>query len=168
MSLYENQYFEWLISQIQYPKSKTFNELFQKMHHIEFVWVVPNDDNRVQDGLDLRIEFYDGNRPAKESSIISVLELVIAISRRIAFVAEGDPSVWAWQLIKNLRLNRMSDPLTDYENEKTDEVLNNLVWRQYYPDGRGGFFPLANPNEDQRKVELWEQMHAYVNEMLTV
>ena len=49
-------YYEWLISQIDIPNGKSYNDLFEKMHNLEFVWTVPNDDNRVEDGLDLRIE----------------------------------------------------------------------------------------------------------------
>jgi len=40
-----------------------------------------------------------------------------------------------------------------------------LIWRDYHADGRGGFFPLTNPDTDQTKVEIWYQMNAYVTEM---
>jgi hypothetical protein len=29
----------------------------------------------------------------------------------------------------------------------------------------GGFFPLTHPNDDQRKVEIWYQMNAYLDEL---
>jgi hypothetical protein len=44
-------------------------------------------------------------------------------------------------------------------------ILHDLIWRDYHPDGRGGFFPLQNPDVDQTKVEIWHQLNAYVSEM---
>jgi hypothetical protein len=43
--------------------------------------------------------------------------------------------------------------------------MERCVWRTYEPNGVGGFFPLENPNEDQREVELWYQMSAYVDDI---
>ncbi len=45
-----------------------------------------------------------------------------------------------------------------------DDILERLIWRQYQEDGQGGFFPLAWPEQDQREVELWYQMNAYLAE----
>lgn len=158
-------YLEWLISQIRFPKDKTYNELCERMHATDFLWVIPNDDNRVQDGLDLRSEFFDGRNPNTKTDIVSVLELLIGLSRRVAFIAGEAPDVWAWNLIRNLRLHRMSDPLTEQQSITLTEILYSLVWRTYRQDGVGGFFPLKNPSGDQTKLELWYQMNEYVNEM---
>jgi hypothetical protein len=46
-----------------------------------------------------------------------------------------------------------------------EEIFERLIWRNYAPNGEGGFFPLENPREDQTQVELWYQMNSYVNEM---
>jgi len=135
------------------------------MHDLEFVWTVPNDDNRVQDGLDLRHEFLDGARRRLRIDGASILEVLIALSRRVEFTAGGDATVWAWRLLKNLRLSKMSDPLTGSEADHVDEILDSLVWRTYQRNGEGGFFPLKHPLEDQTKVEIWYQMNAYVMEM---
>lgn len=166
MSHLESDYFLWLISQIHIPNDRTFVELFERMHALDFVWIIPNDDNRVQDGLDLRTDFLDGSHEKMGGSeLISILELLIALSRRIAFVAGGEPDRWAWKLVKNIHLGKMSDPMTDEKRARMDDILEKFVWRHYLPNGDGGFFPLDHPREDQTKIELWYQMNAYVNEM---
>jgi hypothetical protein len=165
MNALDYRYFDWLISQIKLPSNqKTYNELFSRMYDLEFVWTVPNDGNRVQDGLDLRPEFLNGARQRLSLGGVSILEVLIALSRRLAFNAGGDPETWAWRLIKNLRLNKMADPLTDGQSVRVEEALEALVWRTYQPDGQGGFFPLRYPTMDQTKVEVWYQMHAFINE----
>jgi hypothetical protein len=157
-------YFEWLTSQIAIPNEKTYSELFSRMHETEFVWTVPNDDNRIGDALDLRSEFANGAFRAATRPV-SVLEVLVALSRRVAWVAGGDAPDWAWTLIENLRLERSFDPLTKGKRRRLENILEALVWRTYERDGRGGFFPLVEPHEDQTKVEIWYQMNAYVNEI---
>lgn len=134
----------------------------------EFVWFVPNDDNRIADGKDLRYEFVD----AAELSDVdmdwinkgcSVFEVLVGLSRRISFEADGDPSDWFWHMVENLDLINFSDRAF-FLDEEIDEVLDRLVWRNYNPNGRGGLFPLRRPKEDQRKVELWYQLSAYLME----
>lgn len=159
------EYYEWLISQIEVPNNgRTYTELFDLMHNMEFVWTVPNDDNRVQDGLDLRNEFINGEKLELAMAGVTFLEVLIGLSRRAAFTAGGTPQRWAWKLIKNIRLNKNPDPLTPEQSQKVVECLEDVIWRTYKYNGVGGFFPLKNPNEDQTKVELWYQLNAYVNE----
>jgi hypothetical protein len=167
MNQNEQEYFEWLISQVKIPNNRTYYDMFSRMYDLEFVWMIPNDDNRVQDGLDLRGEFSNGIRRRLNGKGVSILEILVSLSRRVSFIAGGDAPTWAWRLLKNLRLTKISDPLTDEKINKLDEILYNLVWRAYDSSGHGGFFPLKNPIEDQTKVELWYQMNAYVNEMYT-
>ncbi len=165
MNQVDVDYFNWLTSQIAYPSSKSYIGLFERMHSLEFVWTVPHDDNRVQDGLDLRLEFLEGSRERMVLRGVTILEVLIAVSRKVAFTAGGSERNWAWRLIKNLRLNKMSDPLSADNLDRIDRILEAFVWRQYSPDGRGGLFPLQYPEEDQTKVEIWYQLNAYVNEI---
>ena len=170
----DEPYYKWLISQIEFPVNfkKNFNVLFGMLHEREFVWVVNGDDNRVQDGKDLRVEFmhkFDipNDFPELEfKDYVSILEVMIAVSRICEFVAGGEAAGWAWRLIDNLGLNHFYDPL-DYEKiSAVDEILETLIWRTYDRNGKGGFFPLLFPEQDQTKVEIWYQLNAYVNEII--
>lgn len=157
-------YFNWLVSQIAVPPDKSFNEMFSIMHNTEFHWTVPNDDNRLQDGIDLRSDFLNGRRAKLHLFGATFLEIVVSLSQRLAFQTSQPANRWAWRLIKNIRLNKMSDPLTREKVSIVKDTLDTLIWRTYREDGRGGFFPLKHPDEDQTKVEIWYQMNKYIIE----
>lgn len=161
-----NRYFEYLVAQIHVGRryrDKSYSGLFGALHRTEFVWLIPNDDNRVEDARDIRREFWGEGRMFPRTGV-SILEVLVALARRIEFQAGGNQEQWAWTLIQNLGLHRCYDPLSEEQLRKIDESLSALVRRQYKPNGQGGFFPLKHPEEDQTKVELWYQMQAYINE----
>lgn len=157
-------YLGWLGSQVRVDNGKSYEHLLELLLAKEFVWLIPNDDNRLADGLEIRNEF------TRETDLIyegpcGVLEVLIGLSRRLEFMANGDADGWAWQLICNLELHKMADPIGPRKAIRVDEILETLVWRTYNPDGTGGFFPLAWPSADQTKVEIWYQMSEYVEEI---
>jgi hypothetical protein len=164
MKTIDYEYYDWLVSNIALPPNKSFNTLFDMMHSREFIWLVPNDDNRIQDALELRSEFLKGKNKKLALDGATLLEVLISLSRRASFTAGYTPEHWAWKLIKNLQLHKEFDPLTQVDMDKIDEALETLIWRTYRKDGRGGFFPLKHPEEDQTQVEIWYQMNKYVIE----
>lgn len=162
-------YYNWLVSHVHIPNGKSYAGLFEVMHNTEFHWTVPNDDNRIQDAIDLRSEFLHGRKKTLNLEGATLLEVLVSLSQRVAFTAGViSPKKWAWKLLKNLRLTDKSDPLTEDDINRINDVLDALVWRTYSQDGRGGFFPLKNPEEDQTKVEIWYQMNKYVMEMTDI
>src|SRR4051812_21002459 len=108
----ESKYFTWLTDQVQedgHPRN-TYGDLFRIMYDTEFVWIIPNDDNRLMDGLDLRVEFF-GNKEMLAKPC-SALEVLVALSRRLAWLAGGSAEGWGWQLLCNLELHRFRDPIS--------------------------------------------------------
>lgn len=150
-------------------RGKTYWDLLHIMHEKEFVWLVPNDDNRIVDGLDLRVEFcysqHIRSTALRNLGPCSFLEVLIGLSRRLSFAAGGHPTGWAWQLVINLELHKMFDRLSHRKAQKVNDILDTAIGRTYLPDGSGGFFPLAWPDDDQTKVEIWYQMANYIDEM---
>lgn len=175
-ALIDQVYFTWLCDRVNCnygkPNGKTYFGLLGQLHSKEFVWVVPNDDNRLEDAMDLRYEFHNDNGIDNPDTLLqgvpplSVLEVIIGLSRRLAFLDSGEPGDRAWLLIENLGLHNQCDPITRLKAEFIDDALETLIWRTYEPDGVGGFFPLAFPYENQTKVEIWRQMSAYISEQL--
>lgn len=164
-------YFRWLSSQVRDEEATpSYGGLFNVMFQKEFEWTIPNDENRNGDGLDLRAEYCYANH-IREGSLRSLgprarfLEVLIGLSRRLKFAAGGTAQGWAWVLVTNLELHRMRDPMGPRRAEKADGILDTVIWRNYDPDGCGGFFPLAWPDEDQTRVELWYQMAAFIYEL---
>jgi hypothetical protein len=158
-------YYDWLVSQIDIPNNREYSQLFERLHNVEFVWLVPNDDNRIGDALDLRTYFLDGRKGALHLQGATMLEILVSLSQKVQFTAGGNSRKWAWKLLKNLKLTRMNDPLSEDDLNRVDEILYDLIWREYEFNGQGGFFPLKDPKEDQTKVEIWFQMNKYVIEM---
>lgn len=170
-------YFKWLYSQVADPEiinpNRTYWKMLKQLYTKEFVWTVPNDDNRIEDGKDLRYKFIDDQR--LENVDIgwvnlgcSMLELLIGLAKRLAFETDGWLPFWFWEMITNLGLR----PYTDRRNSRPrkfpipeiDEILDRVIWRTYDYNGNGGIFPLTNADQDQRTVELWYQMCAYILE----
>lgn len=171
-------YFKWLYSLVASTRlknpSRTHWRLLKLLYTKEFYWFLPNDDNRVEDGRDLRMEFAQRKRIELDSEWVglecSVLEMMIGLSRRLAFESEQEweSRDWFWHLIENLNLRRFNDRHISFsDEEEIDHILERMIWRLYEGDGRGGLFPLENPPEDQRKVELWYQLSYYLMEQET-
>lgn len=170
----DEQYLIWLYSHISPLKlknpSRTHWALARQLYSKEFVWLVPNDDNRVEDGKSLRREFIQNYEVEINEEWLnmgcSMLEMLIALSRRLSFEAEGEPRAWFWHLIQTLDLEQYNDKHYDDDARKViDETLERVIWRRYEPNGEGGLFPLRNPRQDQREVEIWYQLSAYLVEL---
>lgn len=168
----DEQYLTWLYSQVGSVKlrspSRTYWSLLRRLYVKEFVWIIPNDDNRLEDGRELRYQFLedagiDDPDPIWMGMGCSMLEMMVALSRRLAFETEGEAKWWFWKLIANLGLERCSDSKPCSE-EKVDETLDAVIWRTYAPNGQGGLFPLRDTTQDQRDVEIWYQLNAYLLE----
>lgn len=165
----ESTYFNWLVAKVIQLKnptpSLTFWRLLQELHQTEFVWLVPNDDNRVQDGLDLRPEFL--RELSMDEDVLfdglgcSVLEMLIAFARRIEFDTDEPLSDLFWGFVENMGLKRFND--ASYDVRVVVDILTIFIWRTYNFSGAGGgMFPLHKPKRDQRKVEIWYQYCDYV------
>lgn len=170
----DEQYLRWLHGQIIPARlrnpSRTYWKLARQLYSSEYVWMVPNDDNRVQDGKDLRREFladagiHSVDRDWLELGC-SMLEMLLGLSRRLAFEADGEPRDWCLHLLANLGLTAYND--RDYNREAKEHIeekIYDVIWHRYLPDGRGGLFPLKHAPQDQRRTELWYQAAAYLNE----
>lgn len=175
----EEEYLNWLYRQIaerhiRHPR-RTYWQLLAQLHHKRFVAKIKLDWNRVQDGKDLRREFLGemGHAPDPKwledgQKNCTFLELMVVLSRVLAFDLGDEPHHWFWELIENLELTRYWDrsrrsPMAERE---IDDILNRVMHREYSRDGQGGFFPLRYPEEDQRGLELWYQLKAYVLEKI--
>ena len=168
-------YFTWLTDRINFDfgrtNGRTYVNLCQLLHSKEFVWVVPNDDNRLEDAMELRHQFIDEAAITNPGELLlgvpplSVLEVIVALSARCAFAGGGYPPTWAWRLIENLELHNMSDPIGPRKAERVEDILDTFIYRNYEPDGTGGMFPLNHPQANQTEVELWYQMNAYIDEL---
>lgn len=171
----DETYFKWLAVQAVNTRLKnptlTYWSVLRQLFKTEFVWRIRNDHNRVADGRELRLEFLEEHidGPIEQDWLAegcSFLEMLLALSRRLTFQAEGaSSSEWFWHMMRNVNL-QITD--ADYEANRMEgfvgQVLQSLNDRTYGSTGKGGLFPLNDPQTDQTKVELWYQMNYYLLE----
>lgn len=170
----EEAYFNWLYSQVVTQDgpptpSTSYLKLFRILHSTLFMeteWV-PNDDNRAEDGLELRTFFLNQTRYQEDlywaSSGCSVLEMLIAFANRAEFESLYDHQFWFWRFLENLDLVRFNDAYAGSFDE-VSHILERFLCRTYSFSGKGGMFPLRHPHEDQRNVEIAYQFFAYCAE----
>ena len=147
---------------------KQYSKLFHTLYVTEFQWKVPMDENRAIDGAFMRKQYTeDTGEVIHELGPCSFLEMVVGLASRCEYDVmhdgyEDNTREWFWDMLGNCGL-------IDYDNHnwkpmKVREIINTIIFRKYNPNGYGGFFPLKNPVNDQRKVELWYQLHAWLHE----
>lgn len=167
----DSMYFDWLYAKVVKTPNNTpsnrYYELMRALYGTEFVWLVNGDDNRAEDGLDLRQEFLREARTVnadisewRESDGCSMLEMLIALAKRCEFQTDDSAYDWFWEFLENLGLNELVD--SSFPADGIDDILDDFNWRRYDYDGRGGIFPIEHPTEDQRGVEIWYQFHEYL------
>src|SRR5689334_13453147 len=126
----ENLYFNWLCAKVvdvnETSPGLTYWKLFRTLHTTEFVWLLPGDDNRSEDGKELRIEFLlqaDIPDDPDWRTLIecSVLEMLIAFARRTEFMSSISAREWFWIFIENLGLKEHND--ANFNGAQVDEIL---------------------------------------------
>jgi hypothetical protein len=164
----EELYFNWLCAKVlERSHNRNYYDLLEILHRTEFVWVVPADEHRADDRIELRQDFIRETGAEKEpewwSQPCSVLELFISFAKRASFQTDDPVKHWFWEFLGNLKLDEFRR-VSGSDFYKVEDILYNFIWRLYEPNGYGGLFPLEEPKADQRQVEIWYQFCAYVLE----
>lgn len=168
----KSDYFQWLCGIVHADDPDcSFYSLMRALFEHEFRWSVDNDGNRAVDGECLRDDFADQSLYLDYSSIggpCRVLEMLVALASRIDDEIMWNPGddrtvVWFWEMIDNLGLSEYDDDHWEEPKSRSmvDYILDRWLDRKYRPDGIGSIFPIENPLEDQRDVEIWYQMNQY-------
>lgn len=174
----EERYFSWLYSKVRATRDDapgmSYMQVCSRMHRVKFNWSIPNDDNRAADGKELRVEFLDQEEHRDPENgdkewlglDASVFEVLVALCLRANFNIGIDVEQFFETLLINLSLTDCFDAaLTSERNrQRVSRVIKKFNERQYSHNGQGGLFPLQDPQSDQREVEIWYQMAAYMTE----
>lgn len=176
----EAEYYNWLLGNITDAdfNPSNYSTLMRLLYNTEFTWVIEEDENRAQDGIDLRVRYaeemgyshmealYILNRPC------SVLEMMIALACRTENQIMEDLFVgprfgrWFKVMIASLGLRYETD---DYFDENyVDYIIQSFLKREYEEDGDGGLFRIRDHHVDMRREEIWTQMNWYLRELLQV
>lgn len=168
-------YFQWLCFLIDESKANHYIKLLDYLYNTEFVYIMPMDGNRYDDGISLRYRFgYDNNiedpiiASCLDDKSCSILEMMVALAVRVEehIMQNPDnglqPGRWFWKMIDNLRLSNMTDDRYD------GEYVNSIIWcflnREYGHDGEGSLVYIPHCRYDLRSMEIWYQMMRYLSE----
>lgn len=169
-----DEYFEFLLELIdakRFSRRVSYRKLLMRLHDTEFTWFVPYDDNRADDGVQLRRRFALIRDDISISNYItgpcSVLEMMVALAVRCEETIMDDALMgnrtgqWFWGMIHNLGLSPMSD--SKFDKRTVDEIVQRFLNREYEPNGKGGLFTVKRYERDMRTVEIWCQLNWYLD-----
>ena len=145
--------------------------LLRALYRKEFYWTNDMDENRSDEGKNLRDIFAEecglDEVPDEINGACSVLEMMIGLAKRwnseVSLTEEEDKSdEYFWQMIHNLGLEGCTDD--KFDPEMVREKLDILLDRDYPENGKGSLFPLERSKESQKDIEMWYQLQNYLME----
>jgi hypothetical protein len=163
----ENEYFNWLCAKVLPQGGRQYYGLLRILYRTPFGWVVSGDENREEDGRELRLYFLNETHTHNDrgwyEEPCSVFEMLLAFAQRAYFQTDRPAREWFWEFITNLDLGDFRQ--VDQEDIPViEERLNVFVSRTYEANGYGGLFPMQWPKHDERKVEIWYQFCDYLDD----
>lgn len=173
-----NDYFNWLFDLVtadRFASNISYKKLLMRLHDTRFIYIIPRDKNRAEDGIDLRYRFAYRNQdiPDAEKYLTgpcSVLEMMIALAIRCEETIMDDPQLgdrtgqWFWGMINSLGLGAMHN--RNFDKDYVDDVITRFMEREYEPNGKGGLFFIRSTNKDLRNVEIWYQLCEYLDSIV--
>jgi hypothetical protein len=172
----KSDYFEWMYEMVcgkRFAPGMTYRKLLTFLHDAEFVYFVPYDENRAEDGIALRYRYCLVHDCTELEWCLtgpcSMLEMMLALALKCEELMDnmsiGDRTAqWFWNMITNMGLGSMND--TNYNEWLVNDVITIVLNREYEPDGRGGLFHVRGWDRDMRTAEIWHQLMAYINSMV--
>lgn len=131
-----NDYKRWLMYQIGgSSECRNYTLLLDELYDIPFRYVVPSDQNRIEDAYALRSEFLDSYDWPRITNKASVLEVLIALARKIdedlMYDEEfGDRTEeWFWVMVRNLGICLSN---SHYDSQFVEERVNQWMDRTPY------------------------------------
>lgn len=157
-------YHQWLYDKVML--SPRYTSLLKELDRHDYIWHLPMDANRYEQGVALRYRFGAecGIDDQEIASLIdirpcSILEMLVAlvlcISERILDDGDWETKKIFMTILNNLGLSEYTD--YSFTVESVDEVWAIL---DSFSEGKLYLFPTNG--EDMSNVDLWYQAHRYL------
>lgn len=173
MKIYK-EFFQWIIDKID---GQQYTKLLEIMYNESFYAIIPLDENRIVDGIELRYKFgSELNIPRVvidkflDKEECSILEMMVGLAFRVEETIMEDSdfgdrtAMWFWIMVKSLGLYEMNNDY--FDPVKVLETLDTFLTRGYSPDGEGGLFVVKDINKDMRDIDIWYQMCLFFDKIL--
>ena len=177
-----SDYYDWLVDLtnnwcVLYSGRGDYYHLMEYLFDRQFVWEMMMDGNRAQDGVETRFQYVEQTDEYDYRDVYlylthpcNVLEMMAALARRCEDHIMGDPSQrdnsarWFWEMICSMHLDKMTDDR--FDEAYVDEVVTDMIDRNYAKNGDGGLFTIHDNSKDMRYVDIWCQLNWYLNEVV--
>lgn len=177
-----DDYFNWLVDlTCNWCENNSgrgdYSKLMSYLYFRQFTWTMLMDGNRATDGMETRFGFVEQTDEYTYRDVYlylshpcNVLEMMTALAKRCEDHIMGDPSqddntgTWFWEMIVNMHLEKMTDDC--FDEEYVEQVVTDMLERNYDKNGDGGLFRTNDPTKDMRFVDIWCQLSWYLNEVM--
>lgn len=169
-------YLAWIEMELLSPSDRdNYHGLLSHLHDIPFYWTLWSDENRAGDAHDIRsneflsfVHYRIKDRIGEiwlgqwATATPSVLEVLLAISRRWSFYFEKPASFFFAVMLNNLNYQQfigkvLTEPLKDIVRRDMDNWMNH----RFPPNGAGTPFPINAVLANQSALDIWGQMNSY-------
>lgn len=176
ITLTDSDYFDYLLGKIFRSRNDMaiYTPLCMLLFTTKFSYLIPMDENRNIDGLNLREEYFQETGRSIEFGLAkdtsSVFEVMVSLAEycnRVMYISSDD-FTWFWfgQMLENLGLDKYTSSRFHEENVANDVIIRIRIFlmRQYDYYGHGNLFTVQRPMEDMRCVDIATQMGWYLRE----
>lgn len=175
LEVFKEGYSKWLMSVLG---MESHTELFWILYDLEFTWILPLDESKSSNGIRMRDRYAyeegkhlpDGWMDHPCSFLEMTASLAFAMEESFLYDPNTDDGVDTWFriLMENCGLWELDDEAFEDDWEwcaaEAEGIAFTIMQRRYASDGEGGLFPLDDPKEDQRTIEIGQQMNSYIVE----
>lgn len=171
-----NSYYQWLC-RMAFPNDNIrgrYDKLLTALNSSLFGYILPMDENRLIDGVELRIKFCNISgldarclNGLMDSNICSVLEMMIALAikcdENVMFDFEKGSRVhiWFFEMLRSLGLDEFDN--VNFDRPMCEFIIKRFLNMDYERNGKGGLFTVNN-NVDMRSIDIWYQLCFYLEE----
>lgn len=182
-----HSYIEWLESftideTMRDDRRPTYHGLVMTLWNIEYNpkdGGIGNDLDRMEEGLELRIRYdyiLSKNAGLEHEMVVHaasmfgpcrVLEVIITLAMHMYDMMQdtdiyNSVSRWFWEIMANVGLDDLDDSIFGQrEASLVEKTVGDILDRKGPKGARGGWFYV----EDWQEIEVWYQMHEYLNGM---
>lgn len=165
-------YYQWLNDLVCSEEADNYGILLATLNAMPYTYVVECDSNRKWDGLYLRNIFYDDHEECEGmlTHDCTLFEMLVGLANRMASDVFADlgksSSNWFWEFMNNLGADYYTDDILETVEGRDDllKLLRNFMNRQYKDSKSGNIFVFEKEPKDLKSIELWYQMHFYIEE----
>ena len=154
-------YTRWLI---QRGCLENYSELASVWDEIDFVWYIPEDEDKAIQALRMRDEYcYETEMPSPRQAPASFLEVFVSITDTLTAMLYQDRESFTKSILLNVGARSYSDDgrLPSEIHEEALIIAERVMYRTYSRNGTGGLFRI--PGVDTLEMPITTQMIQWAN-----